>query len=183
MKDLIRQILRESTNISGLKKYITSIFESQVKRGEVPYIPVEDLQRKKIYNATNSEIIGVWYIEFVGGLDKVRDNFFKSIEITTDKDVRELGFRIHPEDNYTIEIPWIEFNEKPKLITFGFVIKDCTLITDKGLMTYGELLNDGDDHFWTEVTDWLRAEIEGYVSSKAEYFGLRNYITESVWSD
>jgi hypothetical protein len=185
MKDLIRKILREDVNVSGLKKYITGIFETQVKRGEIPHIPFIDLERKKIYNNTNSEIIDQWYIEFVGGINKAKDNFFKSIETVTDKDVRELGFKIHPQDSYTIEIPWIDFDETTKLIIFGFVIKDCTLLTDNGLMTYQELLNDQDDQFWVDVTDWLRAEIEIYVAEKSKSFGLgvAAYNAESVWSD
>jgi hypothetical protein len=185
MRNLIRQILREDVNISGLKKYIIGIFESQVKRGEIPHIPVMDLKRKKLYNEINTELIYAWYIEFVGSLDKAKDNFFKSIETTTDKDVRELGYKIHPQDSYTIVIPWIEFDEKRKTIIFGFVIKDCTLLTDRGLMTYQELLDDQDDIFWVEITDWLRAEIEIYVRDKSQYFGFgfRKYDTESVWSD
>ena len=185
MRNLIRQVLREDVNVSGLKKYITGIFESQVKRGEIPHIPVMDLKRKKLYNEINAELIDVWYIEFVGSQDKAKDNFFKSIETVTEKDVRELGYRVHPQDSYTIEIPWIEFDETTKLIIFGFAIKDCALMTDRGLMTYQELLDDQDDQFWVDVTDWLRAEIEVYVRDKAQYFGFgfRNYDAESVWSD
>lgn len=182
MRDLIRHILREDTNISVLKKYITGIFEKQISEGKIPFIPVDDLIRKKIYQ-DNVKLINSFYLEFVGGVDKAKDNLFKSIELTTDKDVRDLGYSIHPQDSYEIIIPWMDFDDNSRFIFFGFAIRDCKLTTDRGLMTYEELLDDTDDQFWVEVTDWLRGDIEDYVMKKSFYFGLEGYVTESVWSD
>jgi len=183
MKKLIRQILREDQNTSVLKKYILGIFEGQVNNGIIPHIPVMDFKRKKLYSDVNFKLINDLYIDFVGGIDKAKDNFYKSVEDVTDKDFKEVDLRLSPEDKFKIIIPWMDFDKDKKFITFGFAIKDCNLLTDRGRMSYEDLLSNDDDMFWDEVTGWLMIEVESYIERKASDFALNGYDSAATWSD
>jgi hypothetical protein len=189
MRNLIKQILKEETNVVVLKNYIMNIFKRQVDLGLTPHIPYEDLRRKKITQYI--ELIDKWYFEFleerygVYGFEKAKTLFHNTIGDINEEDLKNVGISTG-QDRFEISIPWIEFSgEMIQLnVEFGFKINDCYLETEDGMKTYEELLSDDfSDTWWVEITDYLRGEIEAYVQRKGYDFGLNIFHVDSHWAD
>jgi len=189
MRNLIKQILKEETNVVVLKNYIMNIFKKQVDSGLTPHIPYEDLRRKKLTQYI--ELIDKWYFEFleerygVDGFEKAKTLFHNTIEDINEEDLKNVWIGTG-QDQFEVSIPWIEFSgEIIQLnVEFGFKINDCYLETEDGMKTYDELLNDDfSDIWWVEITDQLRGWIEAYVQRKGYDFGLNILNVDSYWAD
>lgn len=189
MKKLIRQILKEETNVVVLKNYIMNIFKRQVDSGLTPHIPYEDLRRKKL--TIYVELIDKWYFEFLkshygvsDGFEKAKTLFHNTIEDINEEDLKNVWIGTG-QDQFEVSIPWIEFSGEIVLnVEFGFKINDCYLETEDGMRTYEELLDDDfSDYWWVEITDDLRGWIEAYVQRKGYDFGLNILNVESHWAD
>jgi hypothetical protein len=190
MKKLIRQILKEETDVSILKNFILKIFQKQVDSGLTPHIPYEDLRRKKITQYI--ELIDKWYFEFLenhygvsDGFEKAKSLFHNTIKDTNEEDLKSVGIGTG-QDRFELSIPWLEFSgDRVQLnVEFGFSIVDCYLETENGMKTYEELLSDDfSDVWWVEVTDYLREQVEVYIQIKGYDFGLNILNVESEWAD
>ena len=190
MKKLIRQILKEETDVSILKNFILKIFQKQVDSGLTPHIPYEDLRRKKITQYI--ELIDKWYFEFLenhygvsDGFEKAKSLFHNTIKDTNEEDLKSVGIGTG-QDRFEISTPWLEFSgDRVQLnVEFGFSIVDCYLETENGMKTYEELLSDDfSDVWWVEVTDYLREQVEVYIQIKGYDFGLNILNVESEWAD
>ena len=191
MKNLIKQILKEETDVVVLKNYIMNIFKKQVDSGLTPHIPYEDLRRKKITQYI--ELIDKWYFEFLenhygvsDGFEKAKTLFHFAVEKIEEEDLNRVGISTGL-DKFNVTIYWLEFSERDVTqinVRFGFGINDCYLETEVGMKTYEEMLDDDfSDYLWTDVTDVLRDQIGEYIQRKGYDFGLNIFNTESYWAD
>ena len=191
MKNLIRKILKEEQGNKVIKNYVTKMFKKQIDSGLIPYIPYEDLRKKKL--TQHIELIDKWYFEFLenhygvsSGFEKAKTLFQNAIANITEEDLKKMDIDIG-QDKFEVSIPWIEFydvDSERKNVEFGFKIIDCYIETDNGMKTYEEMLdNMFPDYLWVEVTDALKRVIEEYVQMKGYDFGLDILVSESVWSD
>jgi hypothetical protein len=191
MKSIIRKILIEDSKLNTLKKYFINMWNDQVRSGKIPMLNIIDLERKKL--STYIDEITKWYLEFVGGEEKAFQLFKKYLEnkVITDKDVRNIGRNVIPEDQYKIKITRIYnldyrgdrivgSNEE---LEFGFDLLDGQFATSEGILTLEELYEDRYDDIWLDVTDYLRNELEDYVESVAINFGLEFDVYTSHWND
>lgn len=192
MKKLIKQILKEDVNLKVLKKYITRDLQKQVNSGEVPILDFVDLARKKLSENYYDEIRNI-YFDFVGGEEEAFKLFKKYLEdkSITDEDIRKIGRVVLPSDHYKIIIKRIyNLDYKGNRIIgsneeleFGFSLLDGQFDTSEGIMTLEELYNDINGDIWLDVEDVLRSEIEDYVESIANNFGLEFDIITSHWDN
>ena len=191
MKDMIKKILSEETGNKVIKNYVTKMFKKQIDSGLIPYIPYEDLRKKKL--TQHIELIDKWYFEFLenhygvsSGFEKAKTLFQNAIANITEEDLKKMDIDID-QDKFEVSIPWIEFydvDSERENVEFGFKIIDCYLETDNGMKTYDEMLdNRFPDYLWVEVTDALKRVIEEYVQMKGYDFGLDILVSESIWSD
>jgi hypothetical protein len=190
MRNLIKQILKEETNVVVLKNYIMNIFKRQVDLGLTPHIPYEDLRRKKITQYI--ELIDKWYFEFleerygVDGFEKAKSLFTDAVKIVTEEDLKKMDINVG-EDKFEVSVPWLEFSDRDLTqinVRFGFEIIDCYLETEVGMKTYEEMLsNDFSDYLWNDVTNILRDQIGEYIQKKGYDFGLNVFDTDSYWAD
>jgi len=192
MKNLIRKILKEDANIKVLKTYITRNLQKQVDSGKIPMLDFIDLERKKLSQNYFNEIKQI-YFDFVGGGEEAFKLFKKYIDgkIITDKDIRNIGHNVFPEDQYKVKITRIYnldyrgnriigSNEE---LEFGFDLLDGQFATSKGILTLEELYDERYDDEWYDATVYLRSEIEDYVRSVANNFGLEFDDYTSHWDD
>jgi len=188
MKDLVRTILRENSHLDTLKKYFWDIWTNQVNLGKSPRIGYTDIRRKKL--SKYNKQIDQWYYEFVGGINesfKLFDRYMTNLTVT-DVDMRKTDQYINPEDKFEILITRI-FNKSydenivNQALDFGFIIKDATLLTDEGRLTWDELLDQKYDEIWDDIENWLRGELEGYVHTIQLDFGLDYLYIDSQWDD
>jgi hypothetical protein len=192
MKKLIRKILKEDANLKVLKKYITRDLQKQVNSGEVPILDFVDLARKKLSENYYDEIRNI-YFDFVGGEEEAFKLFKKYLEdkSITDEDIRKIGRMVFPSDHYKIIIKRIyNLDYKGNRIIgsneeleFGFSLLDGQFDTSEGIMTLEELYDEKYDDIWLDVEDVLRSEIEDYVESIANNFGLEFDIITSHWDN
>ena len=191
MKNIIKKILSEETGNKVIKNYVTKMWKNQMDSGLIPYIPYEDLRKKKL--TQHIELIDKWYFEFLenhygvsSGFEKAKTLFQNAIANITEEDLKKMDIDID-QDKFEVSIPWIEFydvDSERKNVEFGFKIIDCYIETDNGMKTYEEMLdNMFPDYLWVEVTDALKRVIEEYVQMKGYDFGLDILVSESVWSD
>ena len=181
MKNLIRRILKEDANIKVLKKYITRDLQKQVDSGEVPMLDFIDLVRKKLSENYFNEIKQI-YFDFVGGEEEAFKLFKKYIEgkIITDEDIRNIGRKVLPEDQYKIEIiriynPDYSGNRiigNNQELEFVFELLNGQFATSEGILTLHMLYDEEYDNIWGEVTDHMKYELEDYVLSISKNFGL-----------
>jgi hypothetical protein len=191
MKDLIRKILSEETGNKVIKNYVTKMWNDQVRSGKIPMLNIVDLERKKL--STYIDEITKWYLEFVGGEEKAFQLFKKYLEnkVITDKDVNNPWGIIDPIDIYKVKITTIynldyrgnRIMGSNEELEFGFRILDGQFSTSNGILTLEELYEERYDDIWLDVTDFLRSEIEDYVSSVVENFGLQFDDHTSHWDD
>jgi len=188
MKDLVRTILRENSHLDTLKKYFWDIWTNQVNLGKSPRIGYTDIRRKKL--SKYNKQIDQWYYEFVGGINesfKLFDRYMTNLTVT-DVDMRKTDQYINPEDKFEILITRI-FNKSydenivNQTLEFGFIIKDATLLTDEGRLTWDELSDQKYDEIWDDIENWLRGELEGYVHTIQLDFGLDYLYIDSQWDD
>ena len=192
MKNLIRKILKEDANIKVLKKYITRDLQKQVDSGEIPMLDFVDLARKKLSETYYDEIRNI-YFDFVGGEEEAFKLFKKYLEgkIITDKNIRSIGWNINPNEYYKVKIikvynldyrgnRIIGNNEE---LEFGFELLNGQFDTSEGIMTLDELIEERYDDIWLDVGDVLRSEIEDYVESVSNNFGLEFDTITSHWAD
>jgi hypothetical protein len=187
MKDLVRTILIENSQLETLKKYFWGIWTNQVNLGKSPRIGYTDIRRKKLSKYIKQ--IDQWYHEFVGGSDKsfkLFDRYMTNLTVT-DVDMRKVDQNINPEDKFEILITRI-FNESYdenniNQLEFGFMIKDATLLTDEGILTWDELWDQKYNNIWDDIENWLRGELEGYVHTIQLDFGLDFLYIDSQWDD
>jgi hypothetical protein len=188
MKDLVRAILRENSHLETLKKYFWGTWANQVKSGEIPRLNYIDLQRKKL--SKYIEQIDQWYREFVGGEDeafKLFDSYMTNLTVTDD-DLRKVGQNLNPNDKFEVVITRIfndsyDKNNTKSELEFGFVVKDASLLTDEGILTWDELSDERYDNLWHDIENWLRGELEGYVHTLQLDFGLDYLYINSQWDD
>ena len=187
MKDLVRTILRENSQLETLKKYFWGIWTNQVNLGKSPRIGYTDIRRKKL--SKYIEQIDQWYHEFVGGSDesfKLFDRYMTNLTVT-DVDMRKADQSINPEDKFEILITRIfneSYDEKNiNQLEFGFMIKDATLLTDEGILTWDELWDQKYNNIRDDIENWLRGELEGYVHTIQLDFGLDFLYVDSQWDD
>jgi len=191
MKKLVRQILKEESNVNNLKKYILTLFKRQVGSGLTPHIPYEDLRRKKL--TVHIESIDKWYFEFLeshysvsDGFEKAKTLFTNAVKIVTEEDLKKMDINVG-EDKFEVSVPWLEFSERDVTqinVQFGFEIIDCYLETEVGMKTYEEMLsNNFSDYLWNDVTNILRDQIGEYIQKKGYDFGLNVFDTDSYWAD
>lgn len=188
MKDLVRTILRENSHLETLKKYFWGIWTNEVNLGKTPRIGYIDIRRKNLSKYIKQ--IDQWYNEFVGGSDesfKLFDRYMTNLTVT-DVDMRKANQPINPEDKFEILITRI-FNESydetivKQTLEFGFMIKDATLLTDEGILTWDELWDEKYNDLWNDIENWLRGELEGYVHTIQLDFGLDYLYIDSQWDD
>lgn len=192
MKNLIRKILKEDANLKVLKKYITRDLQKQVDSGEIPMLDFTDLARKKLSETYYDEIRNI-YFDFVGGEEEAFKLFEKYLEgkIITDKNIRSIGWNIHPDEYYKVKIikvynldyrgnRIIGNNEE---LEFGFELLDGQFDTSEGILSLGELYDEEYDSAWLDIEDSLRGQIEDYVESVYNNFGLEFDTTTSHWAD
>ena len=105
----------------------------------------------------------------------------------TDVDMRKVDQNINPEDKFEILITRIfneSYDEKNiNQLEFGFMIKDATLLTDEGILTWDELWDQKYNNIWDDIENWLRGELEGYVHTIQLDFGLDFLYIDSQWDD
>ena len=192
MKNLIRKILKEDANIKVLKKYITRDLQKQVDSGEIPMLDFVDLARKKLSETYYDEIRNI-YFDFVGGEEEAFKLFKKYLEgkIITDKNIRSIGWNINPNEYYKVKIikvynldyrgnRIIGNNEE---LEFGFALLDGQFDTSEGILSLGELYDEEYDSAWLDMEDSLRGQIEDYVESVANNFGLEFDTITSYWDN
>jgi len=185
MKSIIRNILREDSKLEILKKYFFTIWNDQVNSGEIPKIGYVDVYRKKL--SKYIEEIDKWYFEFVGGQEeafKLFDQYMTNLKVT-DKDLRDANQMINPNDHFEVVITRIfdeSYNDSGEL-EFGFTVIDATFLTDEGQLTWDELMHERYDSIYFDVENWLRGEIEGYVSTISLDFGLNYLYFRTQWDD
>ena len=190
MKDLIRKILKEETDFNLLKPFITKSLEKQVNSGEIPKINF--LELNKIGLASYKDEVFQIYYDFVGGEEEAFKLFKKYIEgkIITDEDIRNIGRKVLPEDQYKIKIvriynPDYRGNRivgNNEELEFGFELLDGQFATSEGILTLSELYDEEYDDIWDEVTEHMRYELEDYVWSVSNDFGLEFDVCTSHWN-
>lgn len=189
MKNLIKKIIKEETDYTIIKRIVTKSLEAQVKSGLTPMINLIDLRRKGLSGYDN-EIFQIYH-EFVGGIESAFNIFNRFIEgkIITEDDIKHIGFEVHQDDHYKVKITGI-FNPDYRIIgtnhslEFGFDIIDGQFMTDEGLLTYEELMDEKYDDIFFDVTNTLRYELENYVGGIAQNnFGLVFFDCTSNWDD
>lgn len=167
------------------------MWNDQVRSGKIPMLNIVDLERKKL--STYIDEITKWYLEFVGGEEKAFQLFKKYLEgkIITDEDIKNMGRKVNDNDKYIVKITIIYnldyrgnrivgSNEE---LEFGFALLDGQFETSEGILTLEELYEERYDDIWLDVTDFLRSEIEDYVSIVVENFGLQFDDYTSYWDD
>ncbi len=180
MRDLIRKILKENTDYEIVKRTVIKQLEKKVKSGEVPSLNYNYLQKIGLGNFEDE--IRQIYFDFVGGEAEPFKLFKKYLEgkVITDVDIRNIGRNVFPQDKYEFQITRIynsDYRGKRILgsneeLEFGFKLLDGEFDTSEGMMTLDELLEERYDDIWLDVEDVLRSEIEDYVESVANNFGL-----------
>ena len=192
MKNLIRRILKEDANLKVLKKYITRDLQKQVDSGEIPMLDFTDLARKKLSETYYDEIRNI-YFDFVGGEEEAFKLFKKYLEgksMTVD-DIKKIGWNIHPNDYYEFIIKRIynldyrgnRIVGNNEELEFGVELLDGQFDTSEGIMTLEEIINQRYDDIWLDVEDLLRGQIEDYVESVANNFGLEFDTITSYWDN
>jgi len=68
-------------------------------------------------------------------------------------------------------------------LEFGFALLDGQFATSEGILTLEELNEERYDDIWIDVTDYLRTELEDYVWSVGNNFGLEFDAYTSYWDD
>jgi len=191
MKNIIKKILKEEEGNKTIKSYVTKMFKKQIDSGEIPTINFLEIRRRNLTN--HWDTIVKTYFDFVGGEEEAFKLFKKYIDgkIITDKDIRNIGRNVLPEDQYKVKITRIYnldyrgnriigSNEE---LEFGFALLDGQFATSEGILTLEELYDERYDEEWHDVTEYLRSEIEDYVWSVAKNFGLQFDAYTSHWDD
>ena len=191
MKNIIKKILSEETGNKVVKNYVTKMWKKQQDSGEIPRINYIELRKRNLDK--NIDQIKEWYLDFVGGEEEAFKLFKKYLEgkIITDKNIRSIGWNIHPNDYYKVKIikvynldyrgnRIIGNNEE---LEFGFALLDGQFDTSEGILSLGELYDEEYDSAWLDMEDSLRGQIEDYVESVANNFGLEFDTITSHWAD
>lgn len=189
MRDLIKKILKESVDYEIVKRAVTKQLDKKVKSGEVPSLNFDYLQKIGLGNFEDE--IRQIYFDFVGGEEEAFKLFKKYLEgkVITDVDIRNIGRNVYPQDKYEFQIIRIynsDYKGKRILgsneeLEFSFELLDGEFDTSEGMMTLDELLEERYDDIWLDVEDVLRSEIEDYVESIANNFGLTFDAITSYW--
>jgi hypothetical protein len=188
MKNLIKNILREETDLSPLEKYTRSVFRKQIEVGDIPHIPYHDFINRKLIPKYYKEITKSYFsfleeMYGVNGFEKSKTLFHNTIDIITQDDLKNVGMDTG-NDLFKVDIPWIEYNSKTNEMVYGFKILDCYLETEYGMKTLSELLsNNTPDYVWNDVTEFLIDQISEYFEYKSYSFGLPITNITSVWAD
>ena len=87
------------------------------------------------------------------------------------------------EDIYKIKIYKIynENFEPDDELEYSFDIVSGQFETSDGILTLEELMDERYDDIWLDVTDHLKSEIEYYVESVGNNFGLEFDVITSHW--
>ena len=191
MRDLIRKILKENTDYEIVKRTVIKQLEKKVKSGEVPSLNYNYLQKIGLGNFEDE--IRQIYFDFVGGEEEAFKLFKKYLEgkVITDVDIRNIGRNVFPQDKYEFQITRIYNSDyrgnriigNNEELEFGFKLLNGQFDTSEGIMTLDELLEERYDDIWLDVEDVLRSEIEDYVESVSNNFGLEFDTITSHWDD
>ena len=191
MRDLIRKILKENTDYEIVKRTVIKQLEKKVKSGEVPSLNYNYLQKIGLGNFEDE--IRQIYFDFVGGEEEAFKLFKKYLEgkVITDVDIRNIGRNVFPQDKYEFQITRIYNSDyrgnriigNNEELEFGFELLDGQFDTSEGIMTLDELIEERYDDIWLDVGDVLRSEIEDYVESVSNNFGLEFDTITSHWDD
>jgi hypothetical protein len=84
MKILIKNILREETDLSPLEKYTRSVFRKQIEVGDIPHIPYHDFINRKLIPKYYKEITKSYFsfleeMYGVNGFEKSKMNINERI--------------------------------------------------------------------------------------------------------
>jgi hypothetical protein len=191
MRDLIRKILKENTDYEIVKRTVIKQLEKKVKSGEVPSLNYNYLQKIGLGNFEDE--IRQIYFDFVGGEEEAFKLFKKYLEgkVITDVDIRNIGRNVFPQDKYEFQITRIYNSDyrgnriigNNEELEFGFELLNGQFDTSEGIMTLDELIEERYDDIWLDVGDVLRSEIEDYVESVSNNFGLEFDTITSHWDD
>ncbi len=191
MRDLIRKILKENTDYEIVKRTVINQLEKKVKSGEVPSLNFNYLRKIGLGNFEDE--IKQIYFDFVGGEEEAFKLFKKYLEgkVITDVDIRNIGRNVYPQDKYEFQITRIYNSDyrgyriigNNEELEFGFKLLNGQFDTSEGIMTLDELIEERYDDIWLDVEDVLRSEIEDYVESVSNNFGLEFDTITSHWDD
>jgi hypothetical protein len=189
MRKLIRRILLESYYPKGLERYISKSLENQVKSGLTPKLDWKKLKSQLLTDDYYDNIKNQ-YFDFVGGEQEAFKMFKKFIDgrIITEKDLKNIGFKIHPEDKYKVLINAVYTDSyddsENNVLEVGFELLDAQYIIDGGIVLSLEQLNSEEyDDIWNEITDSMKWEIEDYVLVQALNYGLEYSDVDLQWND
>lgn len=189
LRNKIKNILIEEVEDNKvIKNYIIKILQRQVDSGLTPRLDYTDLKRKKLTDYFDE--IKKIYLDFVGGEQEAFKMFKKFIDdrIITEKDLKNIGFKIHPEDKYKVLINAV-YNDsyddsENNVLEVGFELLDAQYIIDGGIVLSLEQLSSEEyDDIWNEITDSMKWEIEDYVLVQALGYGLEYSEVDLQWND
>ena len=190
MKQLIKKILKEETEFNILEKFVKRELDKKVKMGELPRIFHQSLKLLSLDKYVDE--IQKIYFDYVGGPEEAFKMFkdFINNNIITEKDLKDVGINLPAEDKFKVKLLIDNPDYRGKRIVgrndeleMGFSIIDGTFITSEGIMTLDELFEERYDDIWLDVGDVLRSEIEDYVESVSNNFGLEFDTITSHWDD
>lgn len=188
LRNKIKNILIEEGDNKVIKNYIIKILQRQVDFGLTPRLDYTDLKRKRLTDYFDE--IKKIYLDFVGGEQEAFKMFKKFIDgrIITEIDLKNIGFKIHPEDKYKVLINAV-YNDsyddsENNVLEVGFELLDAQYIIDGGIVLSLEQLNSEEyDDIWNEITDSMKWEIEDYVLVQALGYGLEYSEVDLQWND
>lgn len=189
LRNKIKNILTEEVEDNKvIKNYIIKILQRQVDSGLTPRLDYIDLERKKLTDYFDE--IKKIYLDFVGGEQEAFKMFKKFIDdrIITEIDLKNIGFKIHPEDKYKVLINAVYTdsydNSENNVLEVGFELLDAQYVIDGGIVLSLEQLSSEEyDDIWNEITDSMKWEIEDYVLVQALNYGLEYSEVDLQWND
>lgn len=189
MRKLIRRILLESYYPKGLELYISKSLENQVKSGLTPKLDWIKLKSQLLTDDYYDNIKNQ-YFDFVGGEQEAFKMFKKFIDgrIITEKDLKNIGFKIHPEDKYKVLINAVYTDSyddsENNVLEVGFELLDAQYIIDGGIvLSLEQLYSEEYDDIWNEIDDSMKWEIEDYLLVQALNYGLEYSDVDLQWND
>lgn len=189
LRNKIKNILTEEVEDNKvIKNYIIKILQRQVDSGLTPRLDYIDLERKKLTDYFDE--IKKIYLDFVGGEQEAFKMFKKFIDdrIITEIDLKNIGFKIHPEDKYKVLINAVYTdsydNSENNVLEVGFELLDAQYVIDGGIvLSLEQLYSEEYDDIWNEITDSMKWEIEDYVLIQALNYGLEYSEVDLQWND
>lgn len=181
METLIRKILKEETN-NPLKRYWFNKWTKEEESGNIPKFDIKLIQ--KLGLSSKVETIEEYYVEYMGGQDRLRNIVTKYLQDNTftTNEIENMGINVGGYD-FEFKIEEFHINKNHKVFIDVVIIKGTVelIMVDGSIHDLKDLSALDDTSVW-EITSEVRDIIEDFVNILLSSFSINFSEIDVIWN-